>query len=799
LKFNCFGTFLILVFVSALGLAPCAVFAQADLENRPIADIRVEGLKLVKLSLVMNQLRAAKGDPYDEKIVTADVKRLTRLDQFKTVVAKVVPKDGSLILTFVVEEEVLLTGVRVVGNKLFSDQEILGFPKDSGWQVGMVPLRTGDPAADFLIKRGKERIETAYQKAGFYKAKITIDAEGLEKRRMLTYHVLEGPLMKLSKIHFVDNTVFSDKELLGKINSKTEWWPIRKGLLSKDVLESDVATLRSYYRRRGYRDAEVGVRVETSVDDTYGEAYFLIKEGNIVTVGSIKIEGSKLFSDEQIKQAMALKIGGVYSEDKVRQSRADLQRLFYKLGHIDMRLVKVDGKPGLNTVPIPGTQQVAVTGRIIEARPHFVGKIEIRGNEKTKDRVVLRDIRGLMPGRRFDGTGVEKTRQRLSESSLFDVANVEVLGDSGDEYRDVLIDVQEKDRTGSLSFGAALSSDVGVLGAIDLVQRNFDWQDMPDDWNEFISGKAFVGAGQYFQLTLQPGNERSLYSVGFREPYMFDTSVFLQVDLRFFEREREDWDEQRAGGSFSIGQMFGDVWRAQITPRLESIHIDEIDPAAPMDAFAVAGGSSITGLGFSVIRDTTDNRLFPTRGNRWETGIERVGVLGGDYEFTSFSSDFKQFWTVDRDFFGTATVLVFKTKVGLIFEDGEAPLFERFYAGGHRTFRGFRNRGAGPRGIRMDTSMVGDDPVGGDFQFLMGAEYNMPIYGDTFRGVLFVDSGTVQEDVGLDAYRVSIGGGVRVKIPILGQAPFALDLAIPLIKEDGDEVQVISFDVALPF
>ncbi|HEX7010777.1 MAG TPA: BamA/TamA family outer membrane protein, partial [Phycisphaeraceae bacterium] len=140
------------------------------------------------------------------------------------------------------------------------------------------------------------------------------------------------------------------------------------------------------------------------------------------------------------------------------------------------------------------------------------------------------------------------------------------------------------------------------------------------------------------------------------------------------------------------------------------------------------------------------------------------------------------------------------------YEISDVPLYERFYAGGHRSFRGFEYRGVGPRGIRADTGELGDDPVGGDWLLLTGLEYQFPLLGrpnpgehtGLLNGVVFTDMGTVQDDVGLDEWRVSVGAGLRLKIPFLGQAPFALDFAIPLLRQDGDEEQFFSFDLALP-
>src|SRR5690606_26610314 len=143
-----------------------------------------------------------------------------------------------------------------------------------------------------------------------------------------------------------------------------------------------------------------------------------------------------------------------------------------------------------------------------------------------------------------------------------------------------------------------------------------------------------------------------------------------------------------------------------------------------------------------------------------------------------------QFWTVDQDFFGRKSIVRFRLEWGYILQDDEAPVFERFYAGGHSTFRGFDYRGVGPRGIRADTGTLGDDPVGGDWLFLTGLEYSQPLYEDVVRWAVFTDMGTVQDDIGFDEWRVSVGAGLRIKIPFLGEAPFAIDVGVPLIKEE---------------
>jgi outer membrane protein insertion porin family len=750
--------------------------------HRPIADIRVEGLKQVQPTLVFNQVRCAKGDGYDPQTVREDVVRITYLGRFSNVTARVVPNaDGSVDLIYVVDEQPLLQDVQFVGNKKITDNDL--------FEAAL--LRPGDPADPFLIDKATRLIRKAYEDKGYFVVDVRADKSLLDEQNILIFRIREGPRVHIRGIAFEGHAAFSQQELRSKIKSNTHIWLLRKGELSREQLDLDAARLRDFYRERGYLEAQVGRRIDLSPDQKNAVVTFVISEGPQYTVEQIHIDGNALFTTQELLSVMKLRPGEPFSADDLRRSNEAITDLYGKLGFLD---TKVDIKRPVYHENQPKAD-VQVT--IDEGEPALVGKVMVRGNQTTRDKVILRQLRGLTPGRPFDRTQVETTERRLGESSLFSEANVTILGNPGDEYRDVLVEVKEQN-SGSISFGAGVSSDVGVIGAIDLVQRNFDLTDLPESWGEFFTGKAFRGAGQYFAVALQPGNEYSRYSVSFREPYLLESDYFLDLNAFFYQRERESYDEERFGGSTGIGQRFGDVWSASVNLRYENVDIDHINRAAPVDVFAVEGASTITALGFSLSRDTTDSTLFPTKGSVTALGVSRAGALGGDYEFTALTARWQKFWTVDEDFLERKTVVSFRLETGYILEDNEAPVFERFYAGGHRSIRGFRLRGAGPRGVRNDTGQLGDDPVGGDFLFLASLEYNFPIWQEIFRGVFFTDTGTVQDDVGFDEYRVSIGAGLRIKIPFLGQAPFALDFAVPLLKQDGDEERLISFDIAIP-
>jgi outer membrane protein insertion porin family len=788
---------ILLVGTLALGLSAgsLAQTAGIDVQDRPISDIRVEGLKQVQEQLVRNQIRVTKGDAYNAETVREDIVRITHLGRFGTVSARVDPQpDGTVVLTYVVGEQALLADVQVVGNKAIDDNELLG----------LIVLKAGDPIDPFLIDRGISEIKKAYERKGYFVTDVVVDQDVMKESNILLYRIREGPRPRIRDIAFQGNAVYSGDQLQSKIKSNTKIFILRKGELSREQLDADAALVRDFYHQNGYLDAQVGRRIDLSPDQKTARVVFVVQEGPRYTVDQMRVDGNEAYGDRQILETITLRPGDVYSEDRRTKSVEELKVLYGKPGYINAR-IRID------RVFHEDQPLVDVLVTIEEGIAYTAGTVSVRGNEVTKDKVILRQVRGIYPGERIDHEGIAKTERRLSESALFSEGRITVLGDIDNPERDVLVTVAEKG-TGSISFGAGVSSDAGVIGAIDLTQRNFDIADFPDSWGEFFSGKAFRGAGQYFAINIQPGVETSRYSVSFREPYLFDTNYFFDSSVSYFTRERDQYQEERAGGGVGIGQRFGDVWSGSVRARGEMINIGDIDEDAPLDVFEVEGDSILTSLGFFLTRNTTDSRIFPTQGSYWEGGISRAGALGGDYDFTSLTSEYRKYWTVDEDFFGRRTVFSMRNEIGFIPEgDEDVPLFERFYAGGHRSFRGFDFRGVSPRGLFRnrgpdrivgtpdDVIKQGDDPVGGEWMFLLSFEYNYPIFQDVIRGVFFTDTGTVEEDVGFNDYRVSVGAGIRIKIPFLGQAPFALDFAYPLIKQEEDDIRYLSFDLAVPF
>ncbi len=766
---------------------------EADLADRPISEILVEGLTRVDEQLVQNQLRSAVGDPYNPDTVKGDVRLLYRLGEFETIEPVVeLLNDGSVRLIYKFVEAPIIAEVQVVGNKVISDQELLAAAR----------ITRGVPRDDFLIENAKRAIKAKYRERGHYLTAVTVDETQLDETGILFFRVIEGPRVKVKAIEFDGNRAFSDKQLHSEIDTRTSVPLFRRGELDEDKLLDDVVALNEFYRNRGYLDVRVDRTVELSPDSTEVKVTFLIVEGRRYTLRSVRTEPDPLvvFSRDQIEAMLEIRPGDVYSRRKVDASVRTIRDAYGLLGYVDVYLDPVGVRAqDLRSSDAPEVDLLLI---VREGSLYKVGTVKITGNFLTRDRVIRRQLKGLQPGRPFDARQIEKASRAIRQTRLFSDVNITVQDPDpkNPEFRNVVVEVREAN-TGSVNFGIAAGSDTGFFGEFSVIQRNFDITDLPQSAGELVTGRAFRGAGQRFSMTLRPGDEIFQYIVSWSEPNLFDTNYSLSVSGQYRSREFRTggstlYDEERLSLPIAIGRKMGEFWDFALFSRFERVTLTDIAATAPVDVFDAAGPDNITSVGLRFTRSTVTTFTRPGEGSRFEGTIEQVGALGGDYTFTKLIGDYTVFLTLYRDFLGRRQILRLNGRIGYIF-GGNAPLYERFYLGG-RTFRGFEFRTVSPKGIDPMGNQT-DDPVGGDWLLFLGAQYEIPLIQESVTGVAFVDTGTVTDDFGIDEYRVSVGVGLRIYLPQFGPVPIALDFGFPIRSEPLDEEEVFSFSAELPF
>jgi outer membrane protein assembly complex protein YaeT len=739
-------------------------------EGLVIRRIEFQGLELYTEAYLLSLIRSSPGTAYSADQVRGDVRRIQQTGKFLDVYATPEIEDGQVVLTFTVAELPEIAAVQFRGNVKFKD-------KDLRKEITIGP---GRPLDRFAIEQGRDAIENLYRTKGYNEARVTIDEAALESERIVIYQIVEGPRVRVRKILFEGNEHYSRWLLNSKISTKTYIWLFRDGVYNADQVAEDELALQSFLRGDGYLDARVSHRLGFDEKGEKLTITFLIEEGTRYAVREVLFEGNTVFADEELGLEVATNPGMYLVRERLRQDVKKVTSLYYGQGYIDMRCATrwvFAEEPGL----------VDLTFEVAEGEQYRVGRLVVRGNRQTKDKVVRRELR-LFPGDLFDLNQAREAELRLRETGLFSAASITPVGEQPG-VRDALVEVTEHERTTQFLLGVGVTSNSGVLGNIMLENRNFDLFDWPRDFKEFFRGQSFRGAGQTMRIQLEPGTELTRFRIDFLEPYLLDRELSFGTSVYFFERGRDAYDEERLGLNVSLGKRFrkGTLkdWAAEVALRVEQVDIGDVDILDARDIRDVEGNNFVTSVRGTLVHDTTNSRFVPSRGHRFRLSWEQGGALGGDFFYSRATANYRWYRAVYTDEFDRKQVLALGGRAGAIF--GDAPVFERFYGGGLGSVRGFEFRGISPRqGLR-------DDRVGGDFLLLANAEYSFPLVGKNLRGVLFADMGTVEEDFEVTTWRASVGAGVRLTIDFFGPIPLEFDLAAPVSRDGDDDTQIFSF------
>ncbi len=655
--------------------------------------------------------------------------------------------------------------------------------------------------ADF----GREDIEEFYLKEGFAFAKVSFDRSKLAQGRVV-YRIEEGPRVEVGKVSFSGNTVLSSGKLKDVIKTGKRRWVLWPGYYSEEQLLTDVDKLGDVYRDRGFLDCRVSASKEFSDDKRRVRITFEIDEGPRYLVKEVAIRGDEQIyarggiDRQRLVEQVKTAAGRVYLRQVAEKDRRRLLKLYRELGFVEVKVTvaverlfaQADGEVG------PDEGLVRVVFEIEEGVQFRIGRVEITGNKHIQDRVIRRvlDEYEFQPGRvynaevaRGDGTG--ELEERIRRTAYTEQATVKALPAAQPEQKDVEVHVKEG-RTGMVMLGAGVGSDSGFIGQLMYDQRNFDISDWPESLGEFIRGESFRGGGQSLKVVLQPGTIVSQYLVSFNEPYFRDKPIALDVTGSSWERYRESYDEGRLKGftglSESFDRRYRGKWRRKIGFRLERVTVDDLDDDAPQEIRDVEGDTSLAGLSLGIGKDLVDNRYLPTRG--WHVDLDYEQVVGED-TFGLLNGTYRHYWTVAEDLAERRTVLSTRIKAGTV--AGDAPPFEKYYAGGMYTIRGFEYRGVSTRGLQTGVANPErKDPIGSDWLFLANAELTVPVVGESLSALFFVDSGTV--DTG--RYRVSVGGGIQLMIPHwFGPVPMQIGVGMPVRKDDEDEEETFFFSI----
>jgi outer membrane protein insertion porin family len=747
-----------LVFVSLAG----GVKAQ-DFEGKKISSVEVRysgDKKTVDEARIRNLMSSKAGSVYAAERLDADVKALyeSGLVEEVRILAEPVGDTVRLIAEVTTRDEYVAIGFK--GNSKFTDQKLAKETK----------LKSRGVLSDEVIRDACRNLEKYYQGYGYPDVTVThkVQPTAQQGKANLVFLINEGSKNEVRKIRFEGVTVFTGPELRKEMKTKPRnWflsWLTKAGRFESNQLDADLDAILDYYRSKGYlRASSPGIR-RSPVGDGRVDLVIPIKEGEKYTVAAVGFAKMTVFKSEELYPALTLVANNAYSSKKMRADITMIRSYYGSRGYADAVVT-----PDIRDA---GPNRVSITYQITEGTRFHVGRVNIQGNTKTKDKVIRREGT-LQPGDWFNSVELETTKARLSNLQYF--SDVQVTGvPSGGGYRDVNILVEEK-ATGSVGVGFGFSSIDSLVGFLTLEQSNFD---LFHPWN-------FTGGGQRFAMNVRAGSQRSDFSVTLVEPWFLDRKLSLGGEM-FYRQSNyfSDYYEQtNAGAAISLRKPLGDRSSLKLEYRLEQITID-VDPDTPLRSQLLTpvsqdGDYIRSAVALNYLYDSRDSLLQPRTGHKVDVGMTLAGTaFGGDVDTFTVSAQAQKCWNLKWD-------SIFSVSGELASVDAtngdDIPIFERMFLGGGRTLRGFKFRNVGPR----DNPDTTDEVMGGNSLGYVSFEYTIPII-ETVRFAMFYDVGFVNKDSWdmnpSDLY-ADAGIGLRLKLPI-SPLPLALDYALPTTVAD---------------
>ena len=746
-----FSLFLGMLWTSTL------LFAADEGDN--IASIHVLGNIAVSSEVVLSQIQTKVGESFLKEVINDDLRRVYSLGYFSDVAVEVDDAEGGVAITFVIEEKYAIGSIDVVGNKVFRKSLLLR----------ELELSEGHIFSKKTLSESVKKLLGLYEDKGYNKVKIDpqVTSDAFARRVNIVLMITEEQRVIVNKIEFLGNVGIATKTLKKQMKVK-EKWLLGGGVLRVEELDQDLAKLKSFYKFKGYMN--VRIAKPRLIYNTEGKGLTIqieIKEGSLYKVGILEIQGNQLFATVEIEESLQMKEGKLFSQLGLLQDQRAIQDYFADRGYVYARV-----KP--TTYINDEVGKVDVTYHVQENELAYVEKIIIQGNIHTQDKVIRRELK-IHPLEPFDGQKIKRSRERLYNLNYFEEVSFETAEGSDPKMRDLIINVKEK-KTGEFSFGGGYSSIDRLVGFIEIAQNNFDIRGFP----------SFIGAGQRMYVRAEIGGVRKNYSLGFTEPWLFDYPLLFGFDLFSREWDRDGYNEGRRGGAIRLGHPFGEDNYLLGSLKHEKIDIRINNVAkVPNQIIGEKGEKTLNSLLFKFSRDTRDNTQFAKNGALYLATIEPSGgVLGGDIDMVRYTFSTNYFWETKKNW-----VLDTHFRIGSLdgYNDTKVtPFYERFYAGGGSTIRGYEDRAVGPS--------EGFEPVGGNSMLILNAEYSFPLM-DFLRGAVFIDAGNVwsgSNDWDLGDLKRGVGFGVRFKTPL---GPIKLDYGFALEEAPHEDDRRLHFSM----
>jgi len=761
--------------LSALATALLSALPAWAVDPFTLRDIRVEGLQRVEAGTVFASLPFRIGDQYNDDKGSTAIRSLFGLGLFSDVRLQV---NGD-VLVVIVEERPTVADVSFSGIKEFEDEALRKALRDIG-------LTEGRPFDKALADRAEQELKRQYINRSMYAAQVVTTVTPGERNRVnLNFSVVEGDVAKIREIRIVGNQAFSESTLRNLFDLDTGgWlsWYTKSDRYSRAKLNADIETLRSYYLTRGYLEFRIeSTQVAISPEKEDMSITINISEGNRYVVKSVALEGEYLGKEEEFKSLVTLRAGEAYNAEDEASTVKAFTDYFGAFGYA---FAQVEATRDIDRV----NKQVSFVLRSQPARRVYVRRINVEGNNRTRDEVIRREFRQLESAW-YDSDRIRLSRDRVDRLGFFTAVEVDTQPVPGTpDQVDMTISVVEKP-TGNLSLGAGYSQAEQLSIIAGIRQENV------------------FGSGNYLGLDINTSKFNRQLVLSTVDPYFTPDGVSRSFDAYY--RTTTPYTEQ--GGDYrlvtpGVSVKFGVPFTEQDTVFFGiGVEQTRIEPGNGLpqayqqysDTFGESSNSVPVTVGWS--RDGRDSALVPTQGRLQRFNTE-LGV-GGDTRYLKANYQLQQYFPLTKQY-----TLAFNTELGYGKGLGGKPypIFKNFYGGGLGSVRGFDQGTLGPTSPILSGTSAGQlVNIGGNRSIALNAEFIAPFPGAgndrTLRMFGFVDVGNVfgeQEKLSFSQLRASVGVGLSWISPV---GPLRFAIANPIRKFSGDRIQKFQFQIGTSF
>ena len=771
------------LFISLL-LLSIAAFAM---DPFVIKDIKIEGLQRTEPGTVFNYLPVQVGDTMTEDKSSEAIKSLYRTGFFKDV--RIEADQDILLIT--VQERPSIADIQFSGNKAFQSDKLKEGMKGIGLAEGQIYDKS-------KLEFAEQEIKKQYLAQGKYTATVKTSASPLERNRVaIRFDIEEGIVSRIKEINVVGNQLYTKSDVTSEFELKTtnwlSWW-YKDDQYSKQKLTSDLEKLKSFYMNRGYLEFSID-STQVSITPDKEDVYITINisEGPKYKVSDVKLAGDlQQVPEGELQNLIKIKKDDIFNREKITESTKGMNA---RLGNDGFAFSNVNAIPEINKEE----HTASFTFFVDPGRKVYVRRIDIEGNEHTRDDVIRREFRQVESGW-YAADKIDRSKVRLNRTQFFSDVNIETPAVPGStDQVDLKVKVTERN-TGSVMFGAGLSSSEGLVGSFNVTQANF------------------LGTGDRVSAQINTGSVNKTYSLSITKPFYTPEGISLSYDI--YRRDMNTsslnvitYNTSSYGAGIRFGVPLSEKNAISYGLTLDNTEVSALSADSPLryrDYCQKSSGSSTgctmnsltASLGWS--NDSRDDILFPKKGELRRI-IGEVSLPGLDMQTYKLTLQETWYKDVTKDL-----TLMLNGQFGYANSYGgkEFPFFKNFYIGGVNTVRGYAQGSIGPVCLATDPSCGGTSSsnnmfMGGNKQIIANAELFMPVpfikNNNQFRLSAFIDAGNVysmDQSLNFGDLRYSAGMGVLWVSPF---GPLKLIYAKPFNNQSTDRTESIQFQMGQQF